>query len=246
MHVLAICATHGRHDLLERSLRFFLEQDYMGEHTMLIYNNSPISQTLGPLQLPDNKHIRLINQAVDSVTGLGYSSLGAIYNDIIHTHVGEAYDITTHWDDDDIFLQQHLSQGVQGLIRGNKTAYKPLFSFYRSAEGIRPTNNVLEPSIFVKTSWLREYGYSLETTEQHLQWVRPLHKQGELYVDPSGPSTLVYNWGDTDKITYKTSGDFRNPENFTNCRKYSADHGDQIITPWTLDQVQRYYTQANV
>lgn len=246
MHVLAICATHGRHTLLERSLRLFLEQHYEGEHTLLIYNNSPVPQKLYPLQLPDNKHIVLINQHIDSLTNQPYTSLGAIYNDIL-TYVGAEYDAITHWDDDDLFLPNHIEEGAKSLfiatLEGYE-AYKPKYSYYRSAEGVALTENTLEPSIFVWVSHIQQYKYSLVTTEQHLQWVNPLKEQDEIFVDPSGIPTLVYNWGDVGIRTYKTSGDMHNPNNFSNCRANSMDHGDLLITPWQKEEVQTYYNQV--
>src|SRR5687768_607415 len=179
MHVLAICATCGRHTLLERSLGLFLRQDYQGEHTLLIYNNSPIEQSLTPLELPDNKHVILINQHIDSRTGLQYTNLGAIYNDVLNYISLEKHWIVTHWDDDDLFLPNHIEEGVKGFKRGMVKGYKPKKSYYRSAEGITLTENTLEPSIFVCPVHLKMYGYSLKTTEQHLQWVEPLKDENQ-------------------------------------------------------------------
>lgn len=250
MHVLCVCATCGRHSLLERSLRLFLEQDYLGEHTLLIYNNSEVPQKLAPLELPDNKHVILINNNIDSITGAQYTSLGAIYNDVIKNVNPEQYEYMTHWDDDDLFLPSHIREGEKGLSwshfrsDGIYVAYKPKYSFYRAKEGIVLTENTLEPSIFVETQEVKRYGYSLTTTEQHLQWVEPIKEAHSLFVDPVGIPTLIYNWGDTELFTFKTSGDFHNPKNFNNYRTHSVDHGDQVITPWEKEQVQPYFNQV--
>jgi hypothetical protein len=245
MHVLAICATCGRHTLLERSLRLFIEQDYTGQHTLLIYNNSSVPAILASLELPDNKHVILINQHIDSLTGKPYTSLGAIYNDILK-YIGPQYDIITHWDDDDLFLPNHIEKGALGLLWTNNgiQAYKPKYSYYRSAEGVSLTENTLEPSIFVYTKNIKQFGYSLTTTEQHLQWVNPLKDENKLFVDAAGVPTLVYNWGDTDIRTFKTSGDYRNPSNFNNYRLNSLDFGDSIVTPWDREDVLPYFNQV--
>lgn len=250
MHVLCLSATCGRHHLMERSLRLFLQQDFGGEHTLLIYNNSPVQQELAPLELPDNKHVILINQNIDSETGKQYTSLGAIYNDLWKRIDPEEYPIVTHWDDDDLFLPNHIKEGFWGLMRarlrsdGIYYAYKPKYSFYRSAEGVSLSENTLEPSIFVDSQHVKDHGYSLTTTEQHLQWVNPLKEKDEIFVDPAGIPTLIYNWGDIDIWTFKTSGDYRNPNNFNNYRQHSIDHGDYILTPWTLEQIEPYYNQV--
>lgn len=242
--VILLTATCGRHTLLERCVRFFLDQDYQGDHALLIYNNSDVPQSLGRLDMPSNKSIFLVNNHIDSITGLPYSTLGAIYNDLI-TFIPKEYAVVNHADDDDIYLPWHISAGVQGLLKGERKAYKPQLSYYRSPRGIEKSSNTLEPSIFLYRETLQEYGYSLETTEQHLQWEVPLKNSGELFVDKEGPPTLIYNWGDTDIFTFKTSGDFRNPNNFNNYRTHSRDHGDQIITPWLSEDVQKYYNLIN-
>lgn len=245
MHVLSITATCGRHMLMERSLGFFLQQDYKDQHTLLIYNNSKIAQLLPKdLQLPENKHIILINQYIDSSTNTPYTSLGAIYNDIL-SYIPEDIDVVTHSDDDDIFLPNHISEGVAGLKKHQKLGYKPKYSFYRSSEGISLTENTLEPSIFVDVTHLKTWKYSSTTTEQHLQWVNPLRNENKLAVDPSGISTLCYNWGDIGIRCFKTSGDYHNPDNFDNYRTNSIDHGDGTITPWTLKDLEPYYKEIN-
>lgn len=225
----------------------FLDQDYGGEHTLYIYNNSNIEQELAiGEQLPYNKSILLINENIDSSTNLPYTSLGAIYNDLIRYVPTQEDDVVIFWDDDDLFLPSHISRGVDGLIRGGKRAYKPSHSFYRSPDGVFKVNNTLEPSIFVYSKDVKREGFSDTTTEQHLKWLTPLIEKGEVYVDPEGESTMIYNWGDTHIFTFKTSGDFHNPANFDNYRRSSRDHGDKLITPLPKEQITKYYkTEVN-
>lgn len=255
MYITSICATKGRHHLLERSIKFFLDQDYEGEHTLLIFNNSEVKQSLG-ISEPGicsptywgnmkNKSVILVNKNIDSKTGLPYTNLGAIYNDALQ-YVGSNCDVIQHWDDDDIFLPGHLRLGAIGLydsmLFGGK-AYKPAQSYYRHAEGVMLTANNLEPSIFVLADHIRKYGYSLTTTEQHLQWLEPLRQEGSILVTQFGTPTLVYNWGDANIPTWKTSGDPNNPKNFDNYTNFSQDHGNQVITPWTDERAKPYYDQ---
>ena len=240
MHVISLCATTGRHSLLERSVKMFIDQDFDGEHTLLIYNNSTVEQELAPLTLPANKHLILINQSFDSQTKQPYSSLGQIYNDIL-IYIPDNCNLVSFWDDDDIFLPNHISEGVKGYIKGQKKAYKPLKSYYRSPEAVVLVQNTMEPSIFVQKSHILNHGFSLVTTEQHLQWLHPLIENKEIFVDPDGVPTLIYDWGNTGFLTYKTSGDMHNPLNFNNCRANSKDHGDRIITPWDENQMNSIY-----
>lgn len=262
--ICAIVATKGRHTLLERSVKMFMEQERGGY--LLIFNNSSIPQNLwkggkNNILHHFDKTIILINHPLDSVTGLPYTNLGAIYRDALK-FVPTQCQIITHWDDDDIFLPSHLSAGMLGMHRARLLsdirtaqaklddkidegykAYKPAKSYFRSAEGINLMGNNLEPSIFVKKDHLELYGYSNTTTEQHLQWLNPLLEKDGIFVDPNGAPTLVYNWGDTEIPTWKTSGDPANPQNFQNYTNFSNDHGDQIITPWSIEQIEPYYDQ---
>lgn len=235
MHVCAIMATCGRHQLAERSLKFFMDQDYEDRHTLLIFNNSQIEQDLGPLQETENKKVILVNKYDN------YKTLGDIYNDAL-LYIPEDAELVVHWDDDDIFLPNHLTEGVNGYRRAvqiGKSAYKPARSWYRHSGGVELMSNTLEPSIFVSHEFLRANGYSLETTAQHLQWVNPLVYENKILVDEAGIPTLIYNWGDTNIPTFKTSGDPNNPRNFNNYRNFSRNHGDRILTPW--NSVQEYY-----
>lgn len=258
--VTCICATCGRHNLMERSMRFFLNQDYEGIVQLLIFNNSVVPQRIGfkdgdkdiiividfkngaIAYFCNQKETKLVNQSKDSITEKPYKSLGAIYNDELK-YIDEDTDILVHWDDDDIFLPNHISEGVKGLQKAEslgKIAYKPRKSYYRHPNGVELMENVLEPSIFVKAQHIKTWGYSDETTAQHLQWVHPLIESNMILSDEEGKPTLIYNWGDHIP-TFKTSGDPHNKSNFSNYRNFSQDHGDQILTPWSKKEVEEYY-----
>lgn len=254
MKVTAIMATCGRHHLAERSLRFFLDQehnpnkDHKDIFSLLIFNNSPITIDLDKDSLWDGNvgkymSVHLVNQHISDRTGEPYTNLGDIYNDAIK-HVSDTTDLIVHWDDDDIFLPNHLYEGINGYEKANtfsKDAYKPAKSYYRHPRGIELMSNTLEPSIFVDFSHVLKHGYSTSTTDQHLQWVNPLVYEQKILVDDSGTPTLIYNWGDTDIPTFKTSGNAGHPNNFNNYRNFSQDHGDRILTPWSKEDVQKYY-----
>lgn len=261
MRVLAICATAGRHTLLERSIGMFLQQVGAevgeGDHAvqpiyeLLIYNNSDVPLDFDKdLKLDEEgshkyMRIRLVNQHLDQQTGETYTNLGAIYRDALKEIEWEEPDLITFWDDDDLFLRNHLLEGLRGYLRGKArdskiAAYKPAKSYYRHPGGIQLMSNTLEPSIFVEYDHINKHGFSPTTTDQHLQWVNPLVYENRIYVDETGAPTLIYNWGDQTP-TFKTSGNAGNPENFNNYRKFSQDHGDKIITPQKREQLQPYY-----
>lgn len=239
MKVLAITATCGRHRCLERAVGLFLDQDYKDKH-LLIYQNSEVPQVLD--ESVDKSQVTLVNQHIDSATGKRYENLGAIYIDALK-HIPEDIDLIYFADDDDLFLPNHISAGVRGYLKGGKKAYKPERSYYRSSNGVQLVGNNLEPSIFVDVHVIKEQGFHLETSVQHLKWVDWLRDNDELFVDPLGTPTLCYNWGDSNIPTFKTSGNQGHPENFNNYRNFSKEHGDGIITPLPKEELSQYYKE---
>lgn len=238
MKVTAIMATCGRHKCLERSVRLFLNQDYSNKE-LIIYNNSEV-----PLVLDKQyDNIKLINCCYNLSSGERYKNLGEIYTDAIK-FVSKNTDCIIFWDDDDLFLPNHISEGIKGLNEAltiNKIAYKPKRSFNKyQSEPLTLVENTLEPSIFTLSNHILKHGFSNVTTEQHLKWVNPLVTDNLIYVKEDGIPTLIYNWGDT-FFTFKTSGDFGNPDNFDNYRKFSVDHGDYIITPIETFDYDKYF-----
>jgi len=193
----------------------------------LIYQNSERYQELD--SSVDASLVTLINNHIDQRTAQPYTNLGAIYRDAL-TFVPPDTEVIIFWDDDDLFLENHIEIGIKGLTKGGKTAYKPADSYFRTDTTIGRVNNSLEPSIFVKAEHLYEYGFSHTTSDQHLQWLCPLVESDAIFVDPQGEPTLIYNWGDSTP-TYKTSGNSYKPDNFAKYRRLSKQHGDGVISP---------------
>lgn len=236
MKTLALCCTHGRHSCLERVVRCFLDQDYYGKHVLFIFNSGP-ELKLASLDLPSNKNIFIYNSLID------YPSVGAKFNHglKVSLKLTEA-SIVTHFDDDDIFLPNHISEGVRGLkIASEKDmlAYKPKRSFYRTKEGINLVENNLEPSIFVDSTYLLEKGYNNTSITFHQHWLDPLIEENKIDIAQDGQPTLIYNWAGE---VYKMSGSGDDgEENFKAHKTHSIDFGDSIVTP--AESNKKYYDE---
>lgn len=128
MRVFAILATCGRHTCLERSVKMFLDQDYKYKH-LIIFQNSEHFQELDSGDDYSWFDVTVINQP-KNIDGKNYTSLGDIYNtakELMNFYSKAGYidfveerDIITFWDDDDLFLPDHISKGVEGLKKGWK------------------------------------------------------------------------------------------------------------------------------
>lgn len=235
--ILALCCTYGRHSCLERSIRMFLDQDYEGEHIMLIFDSGKVEQTLDLPDLPSNKQIVYIHAGT-------FKSVGEKYNAAIKYWYPYHPTIVTSWNDDDIFLPNHLSEGNKGFEKASslgKRAYKPYNSYFRDSKAITLVHNVLEPSIFVDESLIREIGYDNVNVQYHQKWLNPLTKQNLILVDPDGVPTLVYNWGDTTPV-HKMSGTVDiGYGSYVSHIINSRDEGDGILTP--IESAQSFYDE---
>jgi len=237
MKVCLITATKNRHKQLERIVRFVLDQTY-GNFVHLIYNNAPQSQRLNN-NLPQEKFI-LINNHINLKEKRPYHTLGEIYTDAIR-FVPDDVDIINFMDDDDIFLPNHIEEGVKGYIKGGKKAYKPEKSYFKqSGNRLTLVQNTLEPSIFVDANHVKTHGFFNESVAQHHKWLNPLVYDKEIFVDPDGVPTYICDWSQ-EIPTFKTSGNPGHPDNFNNYASYSQDIGDGIITPTSKSWAEHYY-----
>lgn len=237
--VTAIMATCGRHELCERAVGMFLAQNYENK-TLVILQNSAREVTLDRGLTADQRgQIRLINRS-------GYSNLGAIYEDSLN-FVPFDTDVICFWDDDDIYLPNHISEGVAGYefaqqLNDGIWAYKPMRSLFHDGSQISLQQNMFEPSWFVNADAIRKYKFNYTTGSQHNHWTTPLIDESRVLVINEAPSTFCYTWGND---VFKTSGDIDSADNFWNYRNASEDFGDDIITPWTKEQLEPAYTPIN-
>jgi len=102
--VECVCPTYGRFSLLKESLAFFLAQDYPGEKRLMILNEGPRRLRLGGRTPPEV--LSLHSRA--SFPTLGHKRQFLL-------EAAEA-PIVAHWDDDDIYLPEHLSRSVRFLL----------------------------------------------------------------------------------------------------------------------------------
>lgn len=232
MKVCLLTCTKNRNKHIKRLVRFILDQTYIN-FVHLIYNNSSTYVRLNE-NLPRDKFV-LVNNSRSLSTGKPYSTLGEIYNDAI-TFIPEDVHLVNFADDDDIYLEDHVQEGVNGYLRGGLKAYKPRKSWYKQKNRIDLVENVLEPSIFVELSHIKEYGFGLESVAQHHKWLNPLVENQEIFVD-NGKSTYICDWSG-ELATFKTSGNHTN--NFRNYEKNTQDLGDKIITPCSKTWADHY------
>lgn len=221
-HVLQISLTYNRATLLERALYCFLNQDYDGPATLLIFNTGDRTE-LGHFDIPHNRYIVLINSDKE------YKSVGEKYLDSMQYWPDS--DIICICDDDDMTLPNYISEGVKGLIKGAKKAYKPEYSFYHQGGQIHRVSNTHEGSIFMKASHLKEHGFHSEySVKYHDKWLIPLITENEIFVDLDGIASWLYDWFNPIPV-YKMSGRQESQENYQVSQLEAKDKGTGILTP---------------
>jgi glycosyltransferase involved in cell wall biosynthesis len=228
--VLAITCFYGRKKKVERVINCFLQQDYPAKK-LLLYNNSPYPVSLS---FKDDR-IFLVNNHIDLETGKPYTSTGAIFRDAVS--LAPAANIITFMDSDDLFLPNHLSEGVKGMIEAThqkKLAYKPLYSIHHYGDEIKMSANNNEPSIFVRSTYVKQEGFHPLPCSYHQKWLDKLIHNNKILVKPNGLPTFIYDWS-SEHGDFKISGLADDPTNFRKHRQYEKDFGDYILTPSKVD-----------
>lgn len=231
MKIVGLMATHGRHSRCERAVGMFLQQDHDNKH-LIILQNSSVPQKLDK----EYPNITLINEC-------NFSSLGEIYNRMLD-FLPEDTDLICIFDDDDIFLKNHFSEGKNGYLRGGKKAYKPNYSFFVEAKNISPMCNILETSWFIDVNVIKKLKFKNECKAHHSTWIHWLLQNNELYVDLVGPKTMGCVWVDVDNsplMCHSSALGGTDSVHFDFFRKNTQDHGDGIISPWSLEKLIPVY-----
>jgi hypothetical protein len=241
MKVSCVCCTYGRFGFVRRSLACWLNQDY-ADAELIVFNTAE-----EPLVLDDALHargVRLINQSRDTVDGLPYASLGAVRRDALaHAH-GDVY---VCWDDDDLYLPWHLSQGMAHLERCGRGAWMPAQSYFSNDGGrtYQLARNAFEASVLVRIEHLHRYGFDVgKSGAEHLTWRMTMVAEGELseHDEVTPFESYAYVWGEPG---HKLSGEIDRPDNFDRHRAQSTDFGGgETLRPESQDKLEALY--ANI
>lgn len=211
----------------------FLQQDYEGDHKLLIYNNSPYKLKLDK----EYPNVGLVNNHISLMDGRPYYNTGDIFRDALNL-IPRDVEMIQFWDDDDIFLSNHISEGVKGYLEASmksQLAYKPKNGYFRYMNNPQVlTSNVMEPSIFVNMDFVRMHGFKKHSSDYHSGWTDPLFKENRIFIKEDGAVTFIYDWS-MEAAAFKISGAGDNPDNFINHKQGSSDIGDGIITPYIYD-----------
>lgn len=181
--ISAKCITYGRVEYLEESLASFLQQDYVGEHELVIVNDYPL-QTLHF----DHPRVRIFN------LDFTFRTIGEKENFAVSAC---RYDTIAVWDDDDIALPNHLAN-IDRFMRGHD-----LLHWQRGAawvgEGIESLGSLGNSGIvYSRRLWDEVGGHAHENAGYDVTFVNRLLTAGAPVVLAEPPAREVswfYMWG---------------------------------------------------
>ncbi len=212
--ISCLCCTHGRYQLLRRAIACFLVQDYPSKE-LLIFNHHPV-----PL-VCDLPGVRVVNEPNEAMCGTNL-------NRLLDMSSG---DLVRLWDDDDLYLPNTLTQGVEHLaMLPNRVAWKPRCSWF--FDGSQPEEkqfslqgNHFEASVTWRGEFVREHRYSDEEYTHRRLHQRVTEAGG--IAEGDVPATFVSLWGNG---VYHISGTLGNhqtsQERSAAWRAANQDHGD--------------------
>lgn len=239
--VSCLMTTYGRFECVERSIAFWLNQDYPNKE-LIILNTAEIPLTLDANL--ENKGIRIINNEYihNSNPVIKYSSVDQVRKDILKLANGEYY---ICWDDDDMYMPFHISQGMKYIIEGKKVAWMPEKSYWSPDGGntIELASNSMEASCIVKISELKKYGFSDNTNgAEHLAWRHGMRDDGLLdeHFSVTPLESYVYVWGE-DIASHKQSGSINDPNCFENHKLKSNDFGVRPLNLYSPIRIKLWY-----
>lgn len=249
--VSCVMCTYGRFTCVERSIQFWINQDYEGQSELIIYNTSveyPIS--LGKQiqdQFPEKtKNIKIINNNTNYLTKENYTNIGDIRRDALLHASGEYY---ICWDDDDIFLPWNIRQCMDGL-RANPVAWawKPQRSMmWATNEDPKICENMMEASIIARLDKVIQYGFNPhQGGGEHINWIDEFNREKKFHIENNSIPAYCFNWADQGEIRgHKQSGTIDREDNFEYHKKNTTDHAKRSIEIFDPKEINRIY-QAHI
>jgi hypothetical protein len=235
--------TYRRFTCVERSIQFYLNQDYNGETELIVYNTD-IEYPLVIDSVLEGNNITIINNNTDFHTGKPYENIGSIRRDSINFANGDYY---ICWDDDDVFLPWNIRQCVDGMKRNQDIwAWKPFRSmFWKTEHPPELAGNVMEASILSRLDKIKEYGFdNHQGGGEHLAWERAFRDNKKLRSDKYSIPGYCFNWADQGNIRgHKQSGTYDRQDNFNYHKENTQDYAKRPLNIFDNKQIQEIYTK---
>lgn len=245
---VALLYTYNRPELLGRSIRCWLEQEYENKQ-LCIFNNGNTDIVLGGdiNSNHSNLGIKVVNSNRNVWTNQPFNNLGTIYMNGLHWFMEELMegDLTTMWQDDDMYLP-HFLNSCSDLIDYFEVpdVFKTKeFIFHDKGNKIskRDENNV-EGSWIINIDFLLEYGFEEPSMHPEKKLHSKLQDSINYIKDSNAKPSYIYEWNNG---IYHSSGGINNPNNF-NIYREQNNKEEKVIEVWSKQQLMDYYKENNL
>lgn len=245
--ISCIMCTYRRFTCVERSIQFWLNQDYKGPMELVIYNTDVDNPIILGEEIKEKfpekvKNIKIINNNTNYLTKEDYTNIGDIRRDSL-SHASGTYYIC--WDDDDIFLPWNVQQCVDGLqANPGIWAWKPERSMmWPSNEDPKICGNAMEASIIARLDKIKQYGFiPHQGGGEHLDWMREFSIQHKFHVEKNSIPGYSFNWADQGEMRgHKQSGTIDRPDNFEYHKAHTTDYAKRPIEIFDAEVVNNIY-----
>lgn len=207
------CITYGRVSALEESLASFLNQDYEGEHELVIVNDYPQQR----LHF-EHPRVRIYN------LDFTFPTIGAKENFAVSAC---RFDTIAVWDDDDIALQGHL-RNINKYFPGHDLLHWERGAYLEAGtiKGLTSLGN--SGIVYSRPLWLSVGGHPAENAGYDVTFVNSLRAAGGRVVKADPPPREVgwfYRWGDG---SYHMSGQGTDDDSRPHVLQRHADHIESL------------------
>jgi len=229
--VTCVCTTGGRFPYICEAIHQFLEQDY-SHKKLLLFNNGTDNLRLDPSL--EKEGISLIN------AGPNFLTYGEVLNAALSL-VDTKYMAT--WDDDDIYLSNHLSLGIEALDDTGNLCYRSSKCLCARIEGedtlvVDEVSNVLEATWIMNTGFVKTVGYDKdENVGSAIGIMEESNKREQTIV--SNEITFIYRWGKITPDAIHISAFAGNPEAREVWLKGNSNYGlGEPLTPHSSNKLK--------
>jgi len=238
---VALLYTYNRPELLGRSIRCWLEQEYTNKQ-LLIFNNSSCNITLH--EFDNSQNIKIWNNHISTETNQEYNNLGQIIYDSFEYFKSILFqedNIITFWQDDDIYFSNFLNAIT--TFKGDIYKAKQFIFYNKQNKEISITENNAEGTWFLKPDFIKNYHNNrvYQDSQKGLYDYITIIPTNYI-IDSSLPISYVYEWGNN---IFHLSGNMDNKDNFKNYREHNNKHESNIIV-WSKEKLMNYYKDNNL
>lgn len=172
--------TYGRVSFLEECLQSFLQQEYSGDSEMVIINDYPLQKLIF-----DHPKVRIFN--VDET----FKTIGEKENFAVEQCKGDIIAVT---DDDDVYMQNHLSNIDKYFVPGTNILHWQRGVYYNDPEITNITWIGNSGMVYSKDAWLKAGKHPIMNAGGDSIFAEKVFKLGNVvHASPELPSAF-YRW----------------------------------------------------